>query len=92
MITYAFDYIWFKIKTNKLWQEIIKWSATINVCVAATIITLYPESGLHPLPFSIFLFGHIIWSVFTFLIKEQALFALNMFFVALDGYGVIIRL
>ena len=92
MLTYAFDYIWFKITTDKQWQTVLKWLASLHIAIAAVVITIWPEQALLPIPFAIFLAGHVIWSIFSALIKEWALFALNVFFVLLDAYGVIIRL
>ena len=92
MLFYAFDYFWFKITTDKQWQTALKWLASIHISVAAIIVTGWPEQALLPLPFVIFLIGHIIWSFFTWILKEWALFALNLFFVGLDSYGTIIRI
>lgn len=92
MLPYAFDYIWFKITTDKNWQTALKWLASLHISIAAIVVTAWPDQALQPLPFAIFLAGHMIWSVFTSMMREWALFSLNMFFVCLDTYGVLIRL
>lgn len=92
MITYTFDYVWLKVQTNKILQNIFKWTATSLICTAAIIITIWPQGALLPHPFIIFLIGHTIWTIFAFLMKDWALTALNLFFICLDTVGVIIRM
>ena len=92
MLPYAFDYFWFKLTTDKLWIETTKWIATAFVCVSAAVITIWPLTALDPHVFVGFLIGHVIWSFFTAIMKEWSLLALNLFFVGLDAFGVIIRL
>ena len=92
MITYAFDYLWFQVQTNSTYQQVLKWLATAIVVTAAYLFTVYPELGLESWLLAMFLIGHIIWTVFAAIMKDWALFGLNLAFVPIDLYGVIIRL
>lgn len=92
MITYAFDYLWFKVQTDTKYQQTLKWLATSIVVAAAYLFTVYPELGHAWWLLGMFLTGHIVWVTFAFIMKEWALFALNLAFVPIDAYGVLIRL
>lgn len=92
MMTYAFDYVWFLLNTDTKWQNAIKWIGSFLIGLAAFIFTVAPETGVEAWLLALFFIGHVIWVGAAWMIKEQSLICLNLFFALVDAYGIIIRL
>lgn len=74
---------------NKL--TLLSWVGTALMIVPAYTITLVPDTAMHTPVFFAFLAGHALLSLYTYLKKEWALFALNFNFVFVDIIGICIR-
>lgn len=72
--------------------SVVKWTATFCIFAAASLLTINPIFGEHPLPFVLYLLGSCGWLIYGVKVRDSALVVLNLFFVVLNTYGVQIRL
>jgi hypothetical protein len=56
---------------------------------AVSISTIWSS---HPLPFALFLAGHVIWSVIAYHMDEKPLLAMNAMYLGFDLWAVFVRI
>jgi len=72
--------------------ETIKWLATIMLTMGAVFVSLSVKLSTVWWPYVCFLIGHIIWTIAAFKLQEMALLVLNVVFIVIDCYAILLRL
>lgn len=71
----------------------MKWAATSFLVSGATIVSFFPHLAFGGAwVFSLFLIGHIIWSIYAYTLKEKSLLFLNIGFIPIDFYAMVVRI
>ena len=88
----AFRHTQFMLEVSTEWQTTFKWLANTFMVISALIVSFSPELAGHPATFVGFLFGHILWAMSGWSMKDIALITLNVGFIPIDFYAILIRL
>jgi len=70
----------------------MKWFATFGVCASAFVVSFSVEMSMEPQAFYGFFIAHVVWIVAALAMRDKPLIALNVFFLFVDIYAIIIRL
>lgn len=73
-------------------QNIIKWGGNILIMISALTIAFFPQVALHWPAFAGYVTGAVVWTWFAYKIKDYPLMFLNLFYVGIDVYAILIRL
>lgn len=79
------------VERNNNTIKLLSWISSLFIVVPVVILTIFPGSGSHISIFYLFLVGHTLLSLYTYLKKEWAILYTNLFFVSLDLIGIYIR-
>jgi hypothetical protein len=88
----ALDYLAMRLATEPPWQEIVKWVATSFIVISAMAISFSVPLSMHIGPFVGFFIGHILWIIVGSVQRDRPIIALNVFFIPIDIYAMMIRL
>lgn len=69
----------------------LKWAGTGLFAMGATVISIFPQTGLHWWPFGAFLVGHSFWATAGLMAKDKPVIWLNFMYIPFDLYAIIIR-
>jgi hypothetical protein len=79
------------LKTARF-MEIAKWFGTCLFAIGAAFIALSPKLSSLWYPFSLFLIGHITWSVVGLKMRDSAILWMNLMYMPFDVYAIIVRI
>lgn len=74
------------------YNQTLRWIGTTLIVSSGIAVSVSLTQAILPWAYIGFLVGHGIWAVQALLMKEQSLFALNVFLGLIDTYAVVIRL
>jgi hypothetical protein len=73
-------------------NELFKWLATLFMSISGITVSINVKWSTKWWAYIGFFIGHVIWAIFSIIMEEWALLALNVFFAFLDIYAIIIRI
>ena len=72
--------------------EAIKWIATLSMAMGALLVSISVHLSSLWWPYMGFLIGHILWTFAALWAHEIALLTLNVIFIIIDLYAILLRL
>ena len=89
---YAIHYLGLLIIANEQLFQRFKWVGNGLLMTAAMSVAVSAEWAQHAWPFVLYTIGAGMWMYAGMIMKDKALVGLNLFFVVIDVYAIIIRL
>ncbi len=72
-------------------REFMKWAGTAMFAVGAVVISVSPEISMNAWPFATFGIGHALWALAGLLMRDKAVIVLNIMYLPLDVYAIVLR-
>jgi hypothetical protein len=70
----------------------VKGSANVMVYIAGTSVALFPHTAELAFPFVLYGLGALFWAFASHIMRERHMMQLNMFFIVINSYAILIRL
>lgn len=92
MLYYTLYFFSLALLANQTTFNQFKWIGNAMLMTAAGVVAVSAEWATQAWPFVLYTLGAGVWMYAGMVMKDKALFSLNLFFVLLDVYAVWIRI